>query len=62
MPKASAQVGESEEIHPEGKDCVKQLGPNRWLLGSFLICERDISLNAFSTFFKSKESSLEWVL
>ncbi len=56
-----AGVGEGEEDHPAVKDCIKQLGPDRWLLGPFLICERDISSHAFSTFFKSKEFSLEWV-
>lgn len=52
-------IQEGEPNHPAVKNCIKQLGPNHWLLGPSLICKRDISSNTFSTFFKSKESSLE---
>ena len=39
-----------KEPFEEVKDCIKQLSPNSWLLGSSLICERDgISSSAFRT-------------
>lgn len=54
------QIQEGEADHPAVKDCIKQLSPNRWLLGPSLICEQDIESNKFSTYFKSDESKFEW--
>ena len=52
------QKGEAD--HPAVKDCIKQLSPNRWLLGPSLICEQDMESNNFSTYFKSDEPILTW--
>lgn len=53
-------IQEGEADHPAVKNCIKQLGPNRWLLGPSLICEQDILSNTWSTYFKSEDSVLEW--
>lgn len=45
--------------HPAVRDCIKELGPNRWLLGPFLICERDISTNTYRTWFDRDGSDLD---
>lgn len=38
-------IQEGELDHSVVKDCIKQLSPNRWLLGPSLICERDVESN-----------------
>lgn len=53
-------IQEGEADHPAVKDCIKQLSPNRWLLGPSLICEQDGVSKRFSTYFKSDESILSW--
>lgn len=59
--KERCPIQEGESDHPEVKDCIKQISPKRWLLGPSLICEQDILSNTFSVFFKSEESTWEWV-
>lgn len=47
------------EPFKEVKDCIKQLGPNKWLLGPPLICERDDDKpsSAFRTRFVEPDGS-----
>lgn len=49
----------AEEPFKEVKDCIKQLGPNKWLLGPSLICEREDekSSSAFHTRFVAPDGS-----
>lgn len=49
----------AEEPFKEVKDCIKQLGPNKWLLGPSLICEREDekSSSAFHTRFVAPDVS-----
>lgn len=54
-------IQNSKADHPVIKDCIKQLSPNRWLLGPSLNCVQDILSNTFSKFFKSKKSTLEYL-